>query len=96
MLTLAVHQHQGALRAEATLAAANLVYLLLMAGGAVVLPLESYGGAGDLLALLPSAALGEGLRSALLDGAFPGVHLLVLAGWAALGTLATTRTFKWE
>ncbi len=28
----------GVLRAEATLAAANLVYLLLMAGGAVVLP----------------------------------------------------------
>ena len=28
----------GALRAEATLAAANLVYLLLMAGGGVVLP----------------------------------------------------------
>ena len=28
----------GVLRAEATLAAANLVYLLLLAGGAVVLP----------------------------------------------------------
>jgi len=86
----------GALRAEATLAAANLVYLLLMAGGAVVLPLESYGGAGDLLALLPSAALGEGLRTALLDGAFPAGQLLVLAAWAVLGTVATTRTFKWE
>ena len=33
----------GVLRAEATLAAANLVYLLLMAGGAVVLPTTSYG-----------------------------------------------------
>lgn len=86
----------GALRAEATLAAANLVYLLLMAGGAVVLPLESYGGAGDLLALLPSAALGEGLRTALLDGGFPVAQLLVLGAWAALGTFATTRTFKWE
>lgn len=86
----------GALRAEATLAGANLVYLLLMAGGAVVLPLESYGGAGDLLALLPSAALGEGLRTALLDGGFPGAQLLVLAGWAALGTVATARTFQWE
>ena len=30
----------GALRAEATLAAANLVYLLLMAGGAVVFPTD--------------------------------------------------------
>ncbi len=86
----------GTLRAEATLAAANLVYLLLMAGGAVVLPLESYGGAGDVLALLPSAALGEGLRVALLDGGFPLTQLLVLLVWAAIGTFATTRTFKWE
>lgn len=86
----------GALRAEATLAAANLVYLLLMAGGAVVLPLESYGGAGSVLALLPSAALGEGLRVALVDGGFPISQLLVLVVWAALGTIATTRTFKWE
>ncbi len=36
----------GTLRAEATLAAANLVYLLLLAGGAVVLPASSYGGVG--------------------------------------------------
>ena len=50
----------GALRAEATLAAANLVYLLLMAGGAVVFPADSYGSAGPVLALLPSGALGDG------------------------------------
>ena len=37
----------GVLRAEATLAAANLVYLLLMAGGAVVLPASSYGDFGE-------------------------------------------------
>lgn len=36
----------GVLRAEATLAAANLVYLLLLAGGGVVLPTSSYGAAG--------------------------------------------------
>ena len=41
----------GALRAEATLAAANLVYLLLLAGGAVVLPASAYGGFGDVAAL---------------------------------------------
>ena len=32
----------GTLRAEATLAAANLVYVLLLVGGAVVVPLSSY------------------------------------------------------
>ena len=35
----------GALRAEATLALANLVYLLLMTGGGVVLPTSAYGSA---------------------------------------------------
>ena len=49
----------GVLRAEATLAAANLVYLLLMAGGAVVLPASAYGAAGDVVRWLPSGALGE-------------------------------------
>ncbi len=86
----------GALRAEATLAAANLVYLLLMAGGAVVIPSTSYGAVGPLLELLPSGALGNGLRAALMDGTLPVVPLLVLAAWAAVGTLLTSRTFKWE
>ena len=41
----------GVLRAEATLAAANLVYLLLLAGGAVVLPSSSYGAFGHVTAV---------------------------------------------
>lgn len=86
----------GALRAEATLAAANLVYLLLLAGGAVVFPLTTYGGFGQVLAWLPSGALGTGMRATLIDGTLPAAPLLVLAGWAVLGTVATARTFKWE
>ncbi len=86
----------GALRAEATLAAANLIYLLLMAGGAVVLPATSYGGAGVVVSALPSAALGTGMRTAFIDGAFPLGPVLVLAVWAAAGTLLTARTFTWE
>lgn len=86
----------GVLRAEATLAAANLVYLLLLAGGAVVLPSHSYGGAGHVLALLPSGALGNGLRSAFLDGNLPILQVGVLAAWAAVGTALTARTFTWE
>ena len=54
----------GVLRAEATLAAANLVYLLLMAGGAVVLPSSSYGAFGEVARWLPSGALGDAMRSA--------------------------------
>jgi ABC-2 type transport system permease protein len=86
----------GILRAEATLAAANLVYLLLMAGGAVVLPADSYGAVGPVLRLLPSGALGDGLRAALVDGSLPVVPLLVLVAWTAVGTALTARTFRWE
>ncbi len=86
----------GALRAEATLAAANLVYLLLMAGGAVVFPADSYGPAAGVLSLLPSGALGTGMRTAFLDAGFPVVPLLVLAGWTVVGTALTARTFTWE
>jgi ABC-2 type transport system permease protein len=86
----------GALRAEATLAAANLVYLLLMVGGGVVIPTSSYGAAEPLLVLLPSGALGDGLRAALMDGTVPVVSLVVLLAWTVLGTVLTSRTFKWE
>jgi ABC-2 type transport system permease protein len=86
----------GTLRAEATLAAANLVYLLLLAGGAVLLPASTYGGFGELVGWLPSGALGESMRQATLHGAFPVGALLVLLGWGALGTVLTARTFRWE
>ncbi|MGI8523042.1 MAG: ABC transporter permease [Nocardioides sp.] len=86
----------GVLRAEATLAAANLVYLLLLAGGAVVLPSSSYGALGHVTTFLPSGALGDGMRNALLDGTIGWGHLLVLLVWAVVGAALTSRTFKWE
>ncbi|HET6153651.1 MAG TPA: ABC transporter permease [Marmoricola sp.] len=86
----------GVLRAEATLAAANLIYLLLMAGGAVVLPSSAYGGAAKPLEWLPSGALGTAMRSALINGHLAGAHLLILLAWAVLGTVLTVRTFQWE
>lgn len=86
----------GALRAEATLAAANLIYLLLMAGGAVVFPSRMYGTFGHFLAYLPSGALGNGLRSAFLDNSFPATELVILLIWTIAGATATSRTFTWE
>lgn len=86
----------GILRAEATLAAANLIYLLLMAGGAVVLPTTSYGAFGNVAKFLPSGALGNGMREALINGHIDWLSLVVLACWAAVGALLTARTFKWE
>jgi len=86
----------GVLRAEATLAAANLVYLLLLAGGAVVLPISAYGAFGDVVRWLPSGALGSAMRAALIDSATSWRDIVVLCGWAAVGTVLTARTFKWE
>jgi ABC-2 type transport system permease protein len=86
----------GSLRAEATLAVANLVYLLLLAGGAVVLPAAAYGGFGDAVTWLPSGALGEAMRDALLHGEVAWRDLAVLLGWATAGSVVASRTFSWE
>jgi ABC-2 type transport system permease protein len=86
----------GTLRAEATLAVANLIYLLLLAGGAVLLPATAYGAFGDVAAWLPSGALGEAMRGALVDHVVAGRELAVLAGWAAVGSVLASRTFRWE
>lgn len=87
----------GTLRAEATLAAANLVYLLLLAGGAVVIPASAYGASyNPLLHLLPSGALGEGLRGALLGGTLDLRYAAVLLAWTLVGGAAAARWFKWE
>ncbi|MFF8957205.1 ABC transporter permease [Streptomyces sp. NPDC014894] len=88
----------GTLRAEATLAAANLVFLLLLVGGGVMVPLEKFpDGVESALALLPISALSEGLRDVLRDGAaLPLRELGILAVWAVLGLGAAGRFFRWE
>jgi len=86
----------GTLRAEAVLGLANLVFVLLAAGGAVLIPAERLPGPVAALAtLLPSGALGEALRTALSTGALPGRELAVLAVWAVLASLAARRWFRW-
>jgi ABC-2 type transport system permease protein len=88
----------GTLRAEATLAAANLVYLVLLGIGGVIVPLARFPAAiRPALRLLPSGALSDGLRSVLAyGGGLPVRDLAVLAVWAAAGIAATSRLFRWE
>ncbi|MEU5162169.1 ABC transporter permease [Streptomyces sp. NPDC020875] len=88
----------GTLRAEATLAAANLVFLLLLVGGGVIVPLDRFpDAAADVLALLPISALSGGLRDILTDGAgIPWADLGILTVWAVLGLGAAARFFRWE
>ncbi len=87
----------GTLRAEAVLAVANLLLVLLAVVGGVVLPVAELPGWWAAVApWLPPGALGEALRGALLDGAFPAGHLAVLAGWAVLLGAAVRRWFRWH
>lgn len=88
----------GTLRAEATLAAANLVFILLLVGGGVIVPLEKFPGAlQHVLQLLPISALSDGLRVVLRDGAvLPLGDVAVLAVWAVLGLAGAARFFRWE
>ncbi|MCM2418702.1 MULTISPECIES: ABC transporter permease [unclassified Streptomyces] len=88
----------GTLKAEATLAAANLVFLLLLVGGGIIVPLDKFPGpAQDVLALLPVSALSDGLRDVLRDGAgMPWGNLAILLAWAVVGLGAAARFFKWE
>ena len=88
----------GTLRAEATLAAANLVFLLLLVGGGVIVPLDRFPGAArSVLELLPISALSDGLRDVLQHGAgVPWGDLGILSVWAVLGLGAAARWFRWE
>jgi ABC-2 type transport system permease protein len=87
----------GTLRAEATLAAANLVYLLLLVGGGVIIPLAKFGAAEHVLRYTPTAALSGGLRDVLTGmTTVPWTDLGVLAGWAVLSIAAAARFFRWE
>jgi ABC-2 type transport system permease protein len=88
----------GTLRAEATLAAANLVYIVLLVAGAALVPVARYPEAVQpVLGALPSGALGEGLRAVIVDGAgVPWAQVGVLAVWAVLGLGLAARWFRWE
>ncbi len=87
----------GILRGLTTLAAANLVWFVLLLLGGVVFPLSQFGGVAAVLQVLPTAALSDGLRAVLQAGApLPGRDVLALAVCAVLALVAASRTFRWE
>jgi ABC-2 type transport system permease protein len=88
----------GALRAEATLAGANALYLLFVMIGGGILPVDHLPGWLQGPAnLLPAAALTDSLRGAMLPGgSVPLASLALLAGWAVVFLAVAARTFKWE
>jgi ABC-2 type transport system permease protein len=81
----------GALRAEANLAVANAIFLLLMFGGGLAIPLDSLPWAG-LAQWLPTGALVQAMSTPPIAG----LSILVLLIWGAVGTAMATRFFRWE
>jgi ABC-2 type transport system permease protein len=88
----------GTLRAEATLAGANLLYLVQLAVGGVAFPLTEFSTVvRHLLELLPLGALCEGLRAVLNHGGGVPLHdWVTLALWTVAALVAASRWFKWD
>lgn len=87
----------GTLRAEATLAGANALYLVLLLVSGMVVPLSKLPSwLASVAKLLPSGALAEGLRNAFAGTGAVARPALVLAVWAVVAGVAAARTFRWE
>lgn len=85
----------GALRAEVVLALANVVwFVLLLAGGILLAPAALPAAVADVVVLLPSGALAEGLRAALVDGTAAWGPVGVLTAWAVLAGGLAARTTR--
>ena len=87
----------GTLRAEAVLAVANLLLLVLAVAGGVVIPASQLPGPMSHVALLlPSGALGEAMRESLLHGTLPPWSVVILVGWTAALGWGAGRLFRWH
>ena len=87
----------GTLRAEANLALANALFLVLLFLGGMAYPLAKLPGAIEAIArLLPAAALSETVRAVLDHHRFPVGAFVVLLVWTVGAPLAAAHWFRWE
>jgi ABC-2 type transport system permease protein len=87
----------GTLRAEANLAIANGLFLVLLFLGGMAYPLAKLPDALETFAkALPAAALSETVRAVLDGSSFPIGEFIVLLVWAIAAPLAAARWFRWE
>ena len=85
----------GSLRAEIVLALANIIWFVLLLAGGAGISSSMPTGTRDVLLLLPSGALAEGLYSALGHGTTPvWASAVVLLVWGGLAAAIATRTTK--
>lgn len=91
----------GTLRAELTLALANLLFLAFLMLGGIVLPFDQLPPfLKPIAAALPATALGDLLRAAL-DPTSPAAAtavapVLILVGWALAAFVLAARWFRWD
>lgn len=87
----------GTVRAEAVLALANLIWVVLLVLGGVVVPRTELPDSVTAIAgALPSAGLADGLRSALVSGRLNVLALVVVLGWATIATVLAARLFRFD
>ncbi len=88
----------GTVRAEATMAITNALFLLALLLGGLLVPAHQLPGMlGALASLLPSAALADALRVGLAASTGDVIGpLLLLGAWAAVIGFLTARWFRWE
>ncbi|MGP9528357.1 MULTISPECIES: ABC transporter permease [unclassified Glutamicibacter] len=87
----------GTVRPEATLAITNLAWILLAGAGGVLYPLSmAPAWIQPTLNALPSAALGDAMRDALISGHFSIAGLIFLLLWSAAASFAAIKLFKWN
>lgn len=86
----------GTLRAEIVLAVANVIWFVLLLGGGIVLPVDQLPGPiASVASVLPSGALADGLRTALVAGHFPGAYpIVVLLVWAVVSAAVAARLVR--
>ncbi|HEY4228049.1 MAG TPA: ABC transporter permease [Candidatus Limnocylindrales bacterium] len=93
----------GTLRAEATLALANALFLAFLMVGGIVLPIDHLPGfLQPVAAILPATALADLLRIALASGLAAGASTsaigpaVILLVWAAAAIGLAIRRFRWD
>ncbi|GAC1514812.1 MAG: ABC transporter permease [Chloroflexota bacterium] len=87
----------GALRAEATLAGANGLFLFFLLFGGVYVPLSQPPPTlGAAATFLPSAALTASMRWALTSTTMPASSLLILLLWSIAAPAIAAFFFQWE
>jgi ABC-2 type transport system permease protein len=87
----------GTLRAEATLALSNALFLVLLVVSGVTFDADALPeGLAAIGRILPVGALGEVLREGFAGQGLATGPALVVVGWGAAAVALAARTFRWE